>query len=1249
MLLLVACSLIVGVPTALAQTVTVLPTSAPLPGSQFQGGDGDQDDAPALGLIDWQGLHADGRVGHTTDPQANDDIFKGGSKELEPGGWGLTTEAGGLTPGKDNVLDIYRAVDHPPGGDVFLYLAFTRFAGNGDAFVTFELNQDARLWTNSHGAAIPCRTTGDILISFDDHSNGTGTDVQVDRWVSDSTDAATGCATKGHLESSALKPYVDVEGSFNNDSAINNYLPGFFGAIIPKLQFGEGAINLSAVLRELGDPCAVFGSTWMHSRSSLSVDSDMKDYVPPEAFQVRTCKASPALSSAASGSVNLRARGKQRLRRHRVLARSLSISDTAHLTGGDNPTGTLTFNLYGPDDPTCTTAPVFTSTSTVIGNGYYQSGAFTLTRAGTYRWVVGYSGDDNNQPAGPTACGEATETLVVSPASPTLSSSASGPLQGRAGRAPHNARRVVRVHVARAGQHIYDTADLEGGIAPTGTIAFKLFGPDDPTCSGDGIFPSMVPVHGNGPYNSDPFTPTQAGTYHWVVEYSGDANNHPAGPTGCGVDSETTVISPAHPTISTVASNATVLGNPINDSATLSEGVHPTGTITFDVYSPGDNTCTGTPADSSLATVSGNGTYHSQPFTPTRSGTYRWVASYSGDHSNDAVATSCGDPGEAVVVSSTPPVHPALATTASGGAPAGSPIHDTAHLSGGSDPTGSITFRIYGPDNGTCGGPPADTSSVTVSGNGDYNSAPFTPAAAGTYLWTASYSGDHQNHPAGPTACDDAAESVVVSKAHPTLRTLAFPAVPIGGAVRDRAFLAGGSQPNGEITFRLYGPNDPTCAAPPAFTTRQIVIGNGSYHSSTFAPTQVGRYHWIATYSGDADNNPAATACGDQHEQPLVLPRRPLLSTSSSPPANVHNGRRVRAAGLSIYDAATLRLGFAPTGDITFALFGPDDPTCSGTPIFNSATQVTGNGVYNSNRFTPTTSGTYRWVSTYSGDANNRTAGPTSCGDTAEQVHVTAPAVPQLTTSASDAVTLGGAIHDVAHLSGVVAPTGTITFRLYGSAHSNCSGGALFTSTVNVAGNGDYVSGTFVPTAASTYRWVADYSGDVANNPAGPTACGDSAEIAIVRPPDITPVVPTFSTTASQQPSGGPSLYDTAHLADGIDPSGTITFTLFGPNDQTCSGTPAFTTTVAVTGNGNYRSAAFVVPRPGTYRWVATYSGDALNAAVGPTACGDSTETSSVSSTPHPSPDPGPNAPTPPKPRPKPKPPPPPPQPIVTG
>ena len=112
---------LVGAWNAIAQSVVTPTTSNPLPGSQFQGGDGNQGDAP--GLIDWEERQASGRFGHTSDPQANDDIFAGGDKELEPGGWGLTTSHGGASPPSDNILDTYRAVDHPPGGDVFLYLA----------------------------------------------------------------------------------------------------------------------------------------------------------------------------------------------------------------------------------------------------------------------------------------------------------------------------------------------------------------------------------------------------------------------------------------------------------------------------------------------------------------------------------------------------------------------------------------------------------------------------------------------------------------------------------------------------------------------------------------------------------------------------------------------------------------------------------------------------------------------------------------------------------------------------------------------------------------------------------------------------------------------------------------------------------------------------------------------------------------------------------------------------------------------
>jgi hypothetical protein len=581
-------------------------------------------------------------------------------------------------------------------------------------------------------------------------------------------------------------------------------------------------------------------------------------------------------------------------------------------------------------------------------------------------------------------------------------------------------------------------------------------------------------------------------------------------------------------------------------------------------------------------------------------------------------------------------------------------VHDTAILSGGSGPTGTIRFHLYGPDDAGCSGEPAAISSVAVHGNGSYDSDLFRPTAVGTYRWVASYSGD-DNNGAADTHCGNAGETVVVSRADPTIHTLAVSKRPIGLAVRDVARLTGGSDPHGRIIFRLYGPDDATCARPPAFTVVQRVIGNGLYRSPKAPPRQAGTYRWVAVYTGDRNNNRVATACGDSRETVVVLPRRPALATSASPPAYVRRSApRSQTTGKQIYDAARLTRGFAPTGEITFTLYGPGDATCSRTPLFTSSAAVNGNGIYNSAAFTPIISGTYHWVATYSGDVNNRGIGPTGCGDSAEQVKVTIPADPILTSSASQAVTIGGPIHDTAHLSYGALPTGTITFRLYAPTDTACTGDPVFTSTVKVAGNGDYDSQSFVPKRAGAYQWMAEYSGDSRNHRAGPTACDDTAEIAVVRPSAIAPVVVSFSTTASVSAGVGAPLTDVAHLRGGIAPFGAITFSLFGPDDLTCSRPPAFTSTVAVNGDGDYSSASFNAPSPGTYRWVVTYSGDAVNAAAGPTACGDPAETSTASATPGPTPEHGPNVPTPPKPKPKPKPPhkvkpPPPPLPVVTG
>ena len=64
-------------------------------------------------------------------------------------------------------------------------------------------------------------------------------------------------------------------------------------------------------------------------------------------------------------------------------------------------------------------------------------------------------------------------------------------------------------------------------------------------------------------------------------------------------------------------------------------------------------------------------------------------------------------------------------------------------------------------------------------------------------------------------------------------------------------------------------------------------------------------------------NRGSATGCGDRRETATVVRRQPALSTSASPVGSFGKGPRVRAAGLSIYDAATLTAGAKPTGEIT--------------------------------------------------------------------------------------------------------------------------------------------------------------------------------------------------------------------------------------------------------------------------------------------------------------------------------------------
>jgi hypothetical protein len=235
--------------TARVAAETLTPTPNPLPGSSFQGGDGDQADAAPH--VDWASLQAAGGVTHAPDDNAQDTAFSGGV-EANPDEWTLGTQAGGVMPEQSNILDVWASVDEA-GGMTFLYLAFARAKGTGTGFQTFELNRDRRLWRNSEGALIPCRLDGDVLIAFEPHGNDATTDVELRRWHTTSTDPASGCARSGTVgEPVALTAHVDAQGAAN-PVAIPNSLPGILGGTIPERQFGEVALNAQRVGACRGD------------------------------------------------------------------------------------------------------------------------------------------------------------------------------------------------------------------------------------------------------------------------------------------------------------------------------------------------------------------------------------------------------------------------------------------------------------------------------------------------------------------------------------------------------------------------------------------------------------------------------------------------------------------------------------------------------------------------------------------------------------------------------------------------------------------------------------------------------------------------------------------------------------------------------------------------------------------------------------------------------------------------------------
>ncbi|HEX3737922.1 MAG TPA: hypothetical protein VHV53_10300, partial [Solirubrobacterales bacterium] len=287
------------------------------------------------------------------------------------------------------------------------------------------------------------------------------------------------------------------------------------------------------------------------------------------------------------------------------------------------------------------------------------------------------------------------------------------------------------------GGSVHDTATLAEGQAPSGTIEFSAYGPNDSDCSNPPAFTSTVNVNaGNGSYPSADFIPAAAGAYRWTASYSGDAIND-ASATACNDAGESVTVAKADQTITFAQPAGRTFGDPDFDpGATASSGL----AVTYS--SQTEAVCTIVAGKLHLLAA----------------GECKATAEQPGD----ADYNGAPDVPRAFEVAKATPT---LSTAASADVALGAgSLSDTATLAGGQGtPGGSVTFKLYGPDDAGCSRSPAFTDTKTVAGNGSYDSADFEPTEAGVYRWTASYGGDSNNDQVS-SACNAANESVTVSQ-----------------------------------------------------------------------------------------------------------------------------------------------------------------------------------------------------------------------------------------------------------------------------------------------------------------------------------------------------------------------------------------------------------------------------------------------------------------------------------------------------
>ena len=677
--------------SALAAVLLLIVASASgnLAGSTFEGSDGNLV-VNTAGNTDW--ANAPNRVvGIDLASGSTDNAFGQGTKEDDPN---VSVVTGSIPPQKSDLTRFYVGSEFS-GGSNFLYLAWERSNVLGSANMDFELNQKAQPDLTTTGPKALVRTAGDILITFD--FGGSGSPVLgLLKWV-------TSGATSQCFSANALPCWgnrVNLSAAGFAEGAVNavTVTDPIANVSLPAGTFGEAAINLTSSGVFPAGTCEAFGSTFLKSRSSASFPAEVKDFVAPQPVNIRNCGKiiirkitengdatfgytttgglNPATFELSNGQSRTYSDATQvqpgsysvtestipagwtlkslvctatgsgtsfstsgarvnitmapdgvvdctytnHTNFHPSIATTLSdttievggtVHDSATLSGASpDAGGTVTYTVYTND--TCTLGARDAGTKTVTNGVVPDSDPITFNHTGDFFWRAVYSGDANNDPA-TSDC--TSEHLLVTPKKPSIATTLSDT-------------------TIEVGGTVHDSATLTGTTADAGgTVTYTVY--SDSACTQVVASGGTKDVTNGVVPDSDPVTFDAAGDFFWQAVYSGDDNNKRA-TSDC--TTEHLVVTKKHPAIIT-AQNLLP-----NDDATISGALNATGTITFDLFSPSDVTCTGPPAYTQTVNVSGNGTYSTTntAFLATDTGTWRWQVIYSGDGNNDPATSACG-------------------------------------------------------------------------------------------------------------------------------------------------------------------------------------------------------------------------------------------------------------------------------------------------------------------------------------------------------------------------------------------------------------------------------------------------------------------------------------------------------------------------------------------------------------------------------------------------------------------------------